>query len=77
LVEEPLSQLINNYPNSSTPSNQSWKVTSSIDSPTLTMLPINKDKILKIIAEKQLRSPYLLISIYGELGESQHCTYSI
>jgi hypothetical protein len=41
------------------------------------MVPISKAKMEKIILDKQLRSPYLLISVYGELESSQNCTYSI
>jgi hypothetical protein len=77
LIEGSLSQLINYYPTSSTSSNETFKVSSSIDSPTMTMLPINKAKLKKIITNFRLQSPYLAISMYGISTESQKCTYSI
>jgi hypothetical protein len=41
------------------------------------MLPINKAKLKKIISEKKLVAPFLLISVFGKLTEKQLCTYSV
>lgn len=62
-----------NYPNSN--SKDPWKVTTSTDLPTLTMLPISKSKLAAQLKSLKLTQPWLAISVFSSSSEAQQAVF--
>lgn len=65
IVESYESNMLEKYPNINDTNKYVWNVNSSHDSPQLTLLPISKAKIKKVVDESKIKIPWLLISIYS------------